>query len=62
LGLLSVIKQKGVKMKFIKFIKKSIRYQILGGVVAILTLVVLFTSLFYPAKLKSITLEKVQAQ
>jgi len=49
-------------MKFIKFIKKSIRYQILGGVVAILTLVVLFTSLFYPAKLKSITLEKVQAQ
>ena len=49
-------------MKFHKIIKKSIRYQIISGVVAILALIVLFTSLFYPAKLKSISLEKVQTQ
>ena len=49
-------------MKFHKIIKKSIRYQIISGVVVILALIVLFTSLYYPAKLKSISMEKVQAQ
>jgi len=49
-------------MNLYKFLKKSIRYQIIGGVVLILALIVGFTSIFYPAKLRSLSLERVQEQ
>lgn len=49
-------------MKLTRIVKKSIRNQIISGVAVILAIIVIFTSLYYPAKLKSISLEKVQAQ
>ncbi len=49
-------------MKLFKFIRTSIRYQIISSVIIILGIIVLFSSLYYPSKLRSISLEKVQAQ
>lgn len=49
-------------MNFYKFLKKSIRYQIIGGVVVILAVIVGFSSVFYPAKLRSLSLDRVQEQ
>ncbi|MGD8778316.1 MAG: methyl-accepting chemotaxis protein [Ignavibacteria bacterium] len=49
-------------MKLMNFFKKSIRAQIVSGVVATLALIVAFSSIYYPAKQKSISMETVEAQ
>jgi methyl-accepting chemotaxis protein len=49
-------------MKILGKIKKSIRLQIVGSVVLILAMVVIFVSLFYPAKQKEISINTVENQ
>jgi methyl-accepting chemotaxis protein len=49
-------------MKLFKLVRSSIRYQIISSVIIILGIIVVFSSLYYPSKLRSISLEKVQAQ
>ena len=49
-------------MKLFSVINKSIRLKILSSVVATLALTVLFTTFYYPAKQKSMSMESVQTQ
>jgi methyl-accepting chemotaxis protein len=49
-------------MKALNIFKKSIRAQITGAVILILAIIVVFVSVYYPAKQKSITLETVRTQ
>jgi methyl-accepting chemotaxis protein len=49
-------------MKVINFFKKSLRAKIAGAVVLILAIIVVFVSLYYPGRQKSMTLETVKTQ
>jgi methyl-accepting chemotaxis protein len=49
-------------MKLVSYIKKSIRAQIVGSVILTLSIIVIFSSIYYPSKQKSSSLETVQTQ
>jgi methyl-accepting chemotaxis protein len=49
-------------MKVLNYFKKSIRAKIAGAVVLILAVIVVFVSIYYPGRQKSMTLETVKTQ
>ncbi len=55
-------KFEGAKMKIPRLIKKSIRAKIVGAVILLLVLIVSFTSTFYPAKQRSVSVTAVESQ